>query len=81
MSKSHVYGKYRGPLDERTFREAKRIASNHRSKFFSMNDSYLFSTDDRGEVENKAEENAVFDDLRAAGLYELMYPGGSGPLA
>ena len=33
---SYQSGTYRGPLDDRTFTEAKRIARKHRATFHSM---------------------------------------------
>ena len=75
MSSSYRYGRCTVSIDKQTDIKAQRIATNHLSKFVKMG-AYFFSTDDRGEVKNKAEQEAVFADLRAAGLYELMYPGG-----
>ena len=72
MSFSYEYGRSARTIDEQTFRKAKRIARNHRSTFINVGPICCFITDDRGEVENKAEQEAVFADLRDAGLYELV---------
>ena len=73
---SYRFGSHRNVVSDKTIVKVKRIAAKHLATFYVVGkDSLFFETKDHGTKHNKGVRAAVFGDLRAAGLWEELYPG------
>ena len=71
----YTIGKGRGALDAKTVAKADEIARRHLARFLRNGTFYWFDASDRGALSYENIRRGVEADLKAAGLFDKLYPG------